>query len=140
MGSAEEECDQGPVSADVETRLPVNDYNRTAHAMLRWSLGAGWGWIPEAEICVRGGAHSILKSPGCHWGWSGGPGLCPPCSQLRALEHLLRFHLVCREIGIIIVPTHKPAGALQTARQVMCCTQRRAHSKHSVNVCGRHRY
>lgn len=77
---------------------------------------------------------------GCHWGWSGGPGLCPPCSQLRALEHLLRFHLVCREIGIIIVPTHKPAGALQTARQVMCCTQRRAHSKHSVNVCGRHRY
>lgn len=60
MGSAEEECDQGPVSADVETRLPVNDYNRTAHAMLRWRVSALGGAGSRRRRSACGEAHTAF--------------------------------------------------------------------------------
>lgn len=65
---------------------------------------------------------------------------CAPAYGCVLRSNFSGFTLSVREVGIIIIPTHKPVGALETARQVTCFIQHLTHSKHSVNVCGRHRY
>lgn len=65
---------------------------------------------------------------------------CAPAHSCVLWSNFSGFTLSVREVGIIIIPTHEPAGAFQTVRQVTCFTRRLAHSRHSVTVCGRHRY